>query len=83
MDPEKRELLLAGNRRGAKVPLKEPNGDRTWKIRWVNAFCPRGFTAKKRPYGALETRSLLIPLRSHGGCYQGQQRPCESRRVAV
>jgi len=62
-DPDKRALLLAGNRRGAMIPLKEPNSSgKGWSIRWVNAFCPRGFTAKKRPYGALETRSLVIPL---------------------
>ena len=42
-DPNKRALLLAGNRRGAIVPIKEPapNG-RGWQTRYVNAFCPRG-----------------------------------------
>lgn len=61
-DPEKKALLLAGNRRGAEIPLKETAADKVWRTRWVNAYCPRGFTAKKRPYGALETRALLIPL---------------------
>lgn len=74
-DPEKRALVLAGNRRGAQVPLKEQNRDRTWKIRWVNAFCPRAFTAKKRPYGALETRALLIPLIRTDDAAKGNRDP--------
>ena len=74
-DPEKKALLLAGNRRGARVPLKEQNGDRSWKIRWVNAFCPRGFTAKKRPNGALATRSLLIPLVKTADTGKGNRDP--------
>jgi hypothetical protein len=74
-DPDKRALLLAGNRRGTQIPLKEPNGDRTWKVRWVNAFCPRGFTAKNQPYGALATRSLLIPLIKTADSVRGNRDP--------
>jgi hypothetical protein len=74
-DPDKRALLLAGNRRGAKIPLKEPSGDRTWKIRWVNAYCPRGFTARKRPFGALDTRCLIIPLIRTADSVRGNRDP--------
>jgi hypothetical protein len=41
-DPDKRTLLLAGNRRGATAPLKERVGER-WVTRHVQAFCPRLF----------------------------------------
>lgn len=82
-DPDKRALVLAGNRRGAKVPLKEPTADRTWRVRWVNAFCPRAFTAKKKPYGALDTRSLLIPLIRTANKSPRQPRSRQNRRLAV
>jgi hypothetical protein len=39
-DPDKRALLLAGNRRGACVGVKELAGDRTWRTRYVNTFTP-------------------------------------------
>jgi hypothetical protein len=35
-DPDKRALLLAGNRRGVAIPVKELNHDRTWRVRYVN-----------------------------------------------
>jgi hypothetical protein len=62
VDPDKRALLLAGNRRGASIPLKEPGPDRTWQLRWVNAFCPRAFTAISPPDYVLASRSIVIPL---------------------
>jgi hypothetical protein len=40
-DPDKRNLLLAGNRRGTVVAVKEPLPDGTWGTRYVNAYCPR------------------------------------------
>jgi hypothetical protein len=58
-----RALLLAGNRRSVSVPLKEPTGNgESWRIRWVNAYCPWDFTAKKLPSAALASRSIVIPL---------------------
>jgi hypothetical protein len=61
-DPDKRALLLAGNRRGATVPLKELAGDKTWKTRYVNAFCPRLFSAIRLPDAILASRTIIIPL---------------------
>jgi hypothetical protein len=62
-DPDKRALFLAGNRRGAQVPIKEPSPDgRGWRTRWINAFCPRGFTAISLPDPVLGSRSIRIPL---------------------
>ena len=46
-DPDKRTLLLAGNRRGATVAVKEPEGER-WVTRHVNTFSPRLFSAIRR-----------------------------------
>lgn len=61
-DPDKRALLLAGNRRGSTVPLKEPDGPGKWKLRYVNAFCPRLFSAIRMPDAVLASRTIVIPL---------------------
>ena len=61
-DPEKRSLLLAGNRRGASVTVKEPAGPRTWRTRHVNVYSPRVYSAIKRPFGPLASRSIVIPM---------------------
>ncbi|HNC09537.1 MAG TPA: DUF3854 domain-containing protein, partial [Anaerolineales bacterium] len=61
-DPDKRTLLLAGNRRGAKISVKEMSSDRTWHIRYVNAFCPRLFSAIRLPDPVLASRTIIIPL---------------------
>ncbi len=61
-DPDKRALLLAGNHRGITVPLKEPDGKRGWKIRHVNAFCPRIFSAIALPDPVLSSRAIVVPL---------------------
>src|SRR5437773_7975303 len=47
-DPDKRTLLLAGNRRGATVSVKEQVGD-TWVTRHVDTYCPRQFSAIRLP----------------------------------
>jgi rubredoxin len=61
-DPDKRALLLAGNRRGNTVPVKEPGPDRTWRTRYVNTFCPRLFSAIELPDPVLASRTIIIPL---------------------
>src|SRR5439155_3639424 len=60
-DPDKRNLLLAGNRKGATVSVKEAVGDR-WEIRHVDAFCPRLFSAIRLPDAVLSSRSIILPL---------------------
>ena len=66
-DPDKRTLLLAGNRKGNVIALKEPiPGERTWRTRYVNTFCPRGFSAIRTPDATLGSRTIVIPLiRTH------------------
>lgn len=61
-DPDKRALLLAGNRRGNTVPLKELQGDKTWRTRYVNTFCPRMFSATELPDPILASRTIVVPL---------------------
>ena len=62
-DPDKRALLLAGNRRGAMVTVKEPSPDgRKWQTRYVNAFCPRAFSAIRLPDEVLSSRTIIVPL---------------------
>jgi hypothetical protein len=61
-DPDKRNLLLAGNRRGAVVTVKEPGPKGVWTTRYVNAYCPRLFTAIQLPDSVLASRSIVVPL---------------------
>jgi hypothetical protein len=61
-DPDKRALLLAGNRRGATVTVKELAGDKTWKMRHIDAYCPRLFSAIELPDPVLASRSIVVPL---------------------
>ncbi len=61
-DPDKRALLLAGNRRGSTVPVKELGPDKTWRTRYVNTFCPRLFSAIQLPDNVLASRTIVVPL---------------------
>ena len=61
-DPDKRTLLLAGNRRGSAVPLKELGPDQKWRLRYVNTFCPRLFSATRIPDPILASRTIVVPL---------------------
>ena len=61
-DPDKRALLLAGNRKGAVVPIKEPEGKNGWKIRNVSAYSPKMFSAIRLPDPTLGRRTIIIPM---------------------
>ncbi len=61
-DPEKRTLLLAGNRKGNTIPVKEPRADGTWRTRYVQTFCPRLFSAIRLPDNVLASRAIIVPL---------------------
>lgn len=61
-DPDKRTLLLAGNRRGNTVPVKEMRPDRTWRTRHVSTYCPRAFSAIRLPDPVLASRTIIVPL---------------------
>ncbi len=60
-DPDKRTLLLAGNRRGNTVPMKERVVD-GWKTRYVNTFSFRLFSATQLPDPILASRTIVVPL---------------------
>ena len=60
-DPDKRTLLLAGNRRGNSVALKEKRGEE-WETRYVNTFSFRLFSAIHLPDNVLASRSIIVPL---------------------
>ena len=79
VDPNKRELMLAGNRRNLKVPLKEQISGR-WVIRWVNAYCPRAFTAIKTPDPVLASRTIAIPLVRTANPAKGNADPEDTSR---
>lgn len=80
-DPEKRALLLAGNRRGAVVPIKVPAPDgRAWETRWINAYCPRGFTAISLPDPVLGSRSIRLPLVRTSDAKKGNADPVDFKR---
>ena len=61
-DPDKRALMLAGNRRGATVTVKEKIAPGVWKTRHVNAYCPRLFSAIGLPDDVMGSRCIAIPL---------------------
>jgi hypothetical protein len=61
-DPDKRNLMLAGNRRGPLIPFKEPTGPREWKTRYVNGFCAKCYSAIRLPDPVLASRSIMIPM---------------------
>jgi Domain of unknown function (DUF3854) len=61
-DPDKQALVLAGNRKGVSIAVKEVGADGRWHTRWLNAYCPRGFTALRLPFQALKSRAVVIPL---------------------
>ena len=77
-DPDKSALLLAGNRRGVTVPLKELDADgKRWITRHVNAFCPRLFSAIRSPADALGSRTIIIPLVRSGDAIRAKSNPMD------
>jgi hypothetical protein len=88
-DPDKRAILLSGNRKGITVPLKEPNPNgQGWKTREVNCYCPRIFSTIQKPDATLSSRALIIPVvrtaeRSKGNAdpLDDAQWPCSRQRL--
>lgn len=60
-DPDKRALLLAGNRRGNSVPVKEKT-ESGWQTRYINTFSFRLFSATQLPDPILASRTIVVPL---------------------
>jgi hypothetical protein len=61
-DPDKQALILAGNRKKVSIPVKEAGPHGRWHTRWLNTYCPRGFTALRLPFPALHSRSIVVSL---------------------
>jgi hypothetical protein len=76
-DPDKRALLLAGNRKGNTVPVKEPGPHGTWHTRHVNTFCPRLFSAIRLPDSVLSSRSIVVPLIRTPDAYRANADPSD------
>ena len=76
-DPDKRALLLAGNRKGNTVPVKEPGPRGTWHTRHVNTFCPRLFSAIRLPDNVLASRSIVVPLIRTPDAYRANADPLD------
>jgi hypothetical protein len=76
-DPDKRALLLAGNRRGNTVTVKELAADKTWKTRHVSTFCPRLFSATQLPDAILASRTIVVPLIRTPDRYRANADPLE------
>lgn len=87
-DPDKRTLLLAGNRRGATVAVREPESKDRWVTRHVHTFCPRLFSAIRLPDPVLGSRSIIVPLIRSGDAERTKRSvadpetwPCDRRRL--
>ena len=80
-DPDKRALLLAGNRVGANIGTKEPDpgNNRKWVTRLYNAYCPRSFTAIRLPDPVLGSRVVPIPLIRTNDSSKGNSDPVKPR----
>jgi hypothetical protein len=76
-DPDKRTLLLAGNRRGNSATVKEPDGEKGWRTRHVNTFCMRAFSATQLPDRVLGSRSIIVPLIRTANSYRANADPLE------
>jgi len=75
-DPDKRTLLLAGNRKGATIAVKELENDR-WVTRHVSTFCPRLFSAIRLPDQVLGSRCIILPLVRSGDAERTKSSPMD------
>jgi len=74
---EKRALLLAGNRRGSTIPLKEKDAEQNWVTRHVNTFSFRLFSAIHLPDNVLASRTIIVPLIRTPDRYHANADPLE------
>ena len=62
LNADKRALMLAGNRKGAYITVKERGEGGNWRTRYVNTFCPKLYSAINRPDDVLASRTITVPL---------------------
>ena len=82
-DPDKRTLLLAGNRKGSWITVKEPDTHGAWKTRYVQTFCPRLFSAIRLPDPCARQSHYYCAAAAHGQPRQSQRRSRWSPGLAV
>lgn len=80
MENSKRELLLAGNTKGAQVMFKEPGKkDGQWDTKFMDAFAPRAFTSISLPDDTLASRTVMIPLVRSGDTNITRKKPTNTK----
>jgi len=75
IEGDKRELILAGSRRGAHVTRKAPVGARDWGTVRTHAFSPKAFSSIGAPDPILASRTILIPMVRSPDRERGQRDP--------
>lgn len=87
-NPQLREMILAGNRRGATVSYKEKRKDGNWDSVSVDTFSARMFSAINQPDPVWGSRSIGIPMvrsgnsaKTHLEPREDSQWPCERRSL--
>jgi hypothetical protein len=78
-DPDKRTLLLAGNRQGSCITVKEQGANGQWHTRYVQTFCPRLFSAIRLPDPVLASRTIIVPLIRTADPEKANADPCDYR----
>ena len=79
LDEHKRELLLAGSTRGARVKVKESDGQKGWRSRSVNSFSPKLFSAIRLPDETLDSRTIRLPMVASSNREKTRRSPSRSR----
>lgn len=80
MDPNKRELLLAGNTKGAGFMFKEPGKrEGQWNTKFIDTFAPRAFTSISLPDDVLASRTIIIPLIRSGDIEKTRRKPTNAK----
>lgn len=84
MENSKRELLLAGNTKGAQVMFKEPGKkEGYWETKFMDAFAPRAFTSIGLPDDTLASRTVMIPLVRSGDIDKTRRKPTNEKDWVV
>ncbi len=86
-DPDKRSIILAGNRRGVTVPILEQGPDKKWVPRRFPVFCPKAFSSIRGFDAVLGSRTIAIPLvrtasaKANREAGDLEQWPCDRRQL--